>query len=100
MSDLLNAPFDGSDYVPARDDVRLRGQIRRIHDLMIDGHWRTLRQIAVSTGAPEASVSAQLRHLKKEKFGSFRLDKENITAGLYRYRVLPPIPTRPQGELF
>ena len=31
------------------------------------GDWRTLRSIADCTGDPEASVSAQLRHLRKDR---------------------------------
>lgn len=31
--------------------------------------WRTLDEIAQRTGDPQASVSAELRHLRKRKFG-------------------------------
>ena len=62
--------FNGSDYVPERDDVRLGPQLARVYSVMKDGLPRTLRQIANATGDPEASISAQLRHLKKERFGS------------------------------
>lgn len=57
--------FDGSDYRPALDDARLAGQILRIFELMKDGAWRTLGEIAAATGDPQASISAQLRHLRK-----------------------------------
>jgi hypothetical protein len=90
--------FDGSDYVPERDNERLNGQIKRIHALMIDGLPRTLSQIASVTGDPEASVSAQLRNLKKERFGSYRLEKDYKGNGLFAYRLLPPIPSG-QGVL-
>jgi len=82
--------FDGADYQPARDDVRLTGQIQRVWNCMADGHWRTLKEIARATGDPEASVSAQLRHLRKEKFGSWTVDREHISHGLYKYRLLSP----------
>lgn len=82
--------FNGSDYVPKRDDERLTGQIKRIYNVMKDGTPRTLRQIANATGDPEASISAQLRHLKKERFGSHRVEKENKGGGLYEYKLLPP----------
>ena len=62
--------FNGSDYDPAIDTDRLRGQIRDIYDLMKDGRWRTLEEISQLTKHPQASVSAQLRHLRKERFGS------------------------------
>lgn len=80
--------FDGADYQPARDDARLTAQQQRIFDLMKDGIWRTLHEIHYLTGAPEASVSAQLRHLRKARFGGHELQKEYIGDGLYRYRVI------------
>jgi hypothetical protein len=82
--------FDGSDYVPGRDDDRLRGQQLRIWSLMCDGKFRTLGQIAAVTGDPEASISAQLRHLRKPRFGSFCVDKEYVDHGLFKYRVSLP----------
>ena len=82
--------FNGSDYIPDRDDARLSGQIRRVYNVMNDGIPRTLAQIARATGDPEASVSAQLRHLKKDRFGAFIVEKEHKGNGLYEYRLLPP----------
>lgn len=85
--------FDGPEYKPPLDRARLSHQHVRIRELMLDGVWRTLGEIAAHTGDPEASVSAQLRHLKKERFGSFILDKRRRgveTNGLYEYRVRKP----------
>ena len=90
--------FNGSDYMPKRDNERLKGQIKRIHALMLAGLPRTLSQIASVTGDPEASVSAQLRNLKKERFGGYRLEKDYKGNGLFAYRLLPPIPSG-QGVL-
>ena len=90
--------FNGSDYVPERDDVRLSGQIKRVYVRMSDGLPRTFRQISNATGDPEASVSAQLRHLKKERFGGFIVEKEHVGNGLYRYWMMPP-PEKGQGVL-
>jgi hypothetical protein len=39
------------------------------------------------TGAPPASVSAQLRHLRKPRFGGFTVEKRYLRDGLYTYRV-------------
>jgi hypothetical protein len=83
-----NPRFDGSDYVRARDDVRLKGQLLRVWDCMSDGKWRTLGEIARSTGDPESSVSAQLRHLRKERFGAHTIEKEYKDFGLYAYRLI------------
>jgi len=39
------------------------------------GAWLTLGDLAALTRYPAASISAQLRHLKKPKFGNFALEK-------------------------
>lgn len=88
---LVNKPrFNGSDYDSAKDQDRLTGQIKRIFDLMKDGSWRTLSEIEHSTGDPPASISAQLRHLRKPRFGGFLVDKRRRGAaesGLFEYRL-------------
>jgi predicted transcriptional regulator len=82
--------FDGAEYQPAHDDVRLTGQILRVFECMKDGKWRTLAEIEVATGDPQASVSAQLRHLRKPRWNSHvverrpRGDREH---GLWEYRM-------------
>lgn len=81
--------FAGSDYQPMRDDVRLTGQLLRVWELMRHGAWLSLTQIASRTGDPEASVSAQLRHLRKPRFGANTVEKVYVGNGLYRYRVTP-----------
>lgn len=89
---LEEAPhFDGPAYDPAYDQVRLTGQILRVWDLMRDGRWRTLQEIADRTGDPHASISAQLRHLRKARFGQHTVERRvrgDRAAGLYEYRVL------------
>lgn len=80
--------FNGADYSPNRDNARLTGQLRRIWEIVIDGRWYTLKDIAVRTGDPEPSISAQLRHLRKPRFGGYIVEREYIANGLYQYRVL------------
>ena len=89
MMDSLQEPFrfDGADYKPERDDVRLTGQILRIFDVMKGGAWRTLPEIERLTGDPQASISAQLRHLRKVRFGAHDVEREHMSGGLYRYRL-------------
>jgi DNA adenine methylase len=82
--------FNGSDYQPAIDDARLGRQHERIRDLMLDGVWRTLDEIAAATGDPPASISAQLRHLRKPRFGSYVVAKQargDREHGLFEYRL-------------
>ena len=80
--------FDGSDYVHDRDAVRLTGQIKDVFNLMKNGNWYSLDDIAQATGHPHASVSAQLRHLRKPRFGSHEVDKEYHDRGLFYYRLI------------
>lgn len=84
--------FNGPDYEPALDHARLTRQVDRIRQLMLDGQWRTLYEIAEATGDPESSISAQLRHLRKLRFGSYLLEKRRRgepKEGLFEYRLLP-----------
>ena len=85
--------FNGPEYSPGYDKARLTGQIKRVWTLMKDGQWRTLREIARTTGDPEASVSAQLRHLRKARFGSFivnRRPRGDRATGLWEYQLPQP----------
>ncbi len=85
----LTAPvtFDGADYLPERDRERLTGQLQRVFRCMSDGAWRTLHQISRLTGDPEPSISAQLRHLRKPRFGSHTVERNYLGNGLYQYRL-------------
>lgn len=93
--DLFSPPppderFDGSDYVPPLDHQRLRGQILRVWDALKGGQWLTLGELGEITGDPQASISAQLRHLRKERFGSHTILKRRRgeeTSGLWEYRL-------------
>ena len=85
--------FDGRHYNPAYDDNRLNVQLGRVWQCMADGHARTLSQIAAICDAPQASVSAQLRHLRKVRHGSWIIDCEpaaDRTSGLFLYRMRNP----------
>ena len=80
--------FDGSDYVHDRDSERLTGQLFRVFETIKDGNWYTLNAIAEATEDPPASISAQLRHLRKPRFGGYTVDKKHIENGLYVYRLV------------
>jgi hypothetical protein len=63
--------------------VKRPTQMERVRNFMLRGEefgggsapWRTLGEIARVTRYPEASVSAQLRHLRKQRFGGYRVKK-------------------------
>ena len=89
QKDFFDKPFDGSDYNDKRDRKRLTGQCKRVYKTMETGRWLTLDSIAAEAKAPQASVSAQIRHLRKEKFGSHTIDKRHNDNGLFEYRLQP-----------
>lgn len=88
---LFDAPlphFNGPEYDYERDHQRLSGQYRDIFNLMRDQEWRTLPEIARLTGHPEASISAQLRHMRKPRFGLHTVNRRHISHGLFEYQLV------------
>ncbi len=90
----------GPAYEGEYDAARLRTQTQVIRDVMLSasecGAWLTLREIAAMTGYGEASISAQLRHLRKPQFGRYRVEKRRRgrpSRGIWEYRLLPPLPS-------
>ena len=81
---IKTARYEGP--VNADDCARLEGQTLRIYRLMIDGIWRTLEEIQRATGDPQASISAQLRHLRKGRFGGNIVDKQR-RGNQWEYRL-------------
>jgi hypothetical protein len=79
--------FDGQTYQHGFDFVRLKGQMLRVYSIVKDGKWRTLRQISEECGDPEASVSARLRDLRKDRFGAYEVERMRSENGLHLYRV-------------
>ena len=58
-------------YVPSQREV--------LRDVLLSatecGSWLTLRELAQLTRFGETSISAQLRHLRKAKYGSYVVEK-------------------------
>ena len=93
--DFSKVGFAGSDFVEALDRKRLTGQIADIYGLMKDGVWRTLGEIemAFESRYGQASISAQLRNLRKPGFGShvvLRRRRGEPGNGLFEYQLLLP----------
>jgi hypothetical protein len=61
------------------DDEAMRTQMETVRDIMLSAAecdaWLTLTEISRMTRYGEASISAQLRHLRKASFGGFRVEK-------------------------
>ena len=86
----------GPTYDPAIDGDRLHRQQERIKDYALSHGWLTLGELSSMLDYPEASISAQLRHLRKPKFGSYIVEKRRRIlngrpTGLWEYRVSSPI---------
>lgn len=82
MSELL---FD------MRTPPPLAGQILRVFDSMQGGEWLSLPELRDRTGDPIASISAQLRNLRKPEFGShtiLRRRREPAERGLHEYHLV------------
>ena len=80
--------FNGSDIDMNRDAKRLTGQILDVYNAMKDGQWRTLGAIEAITGHGQASISAQMRNLRKRDFGCHTVEKRHIKNGLFEYRIM------------
>ena len=77
----------GPTYIESLDGNRLTKQLHAIYRYMSDGGWHTLEEIS-RLGYPEASVSAQIRHLRKPRFGGFTILKRRVSRnGLWRYQL-------------
>ena len=76
--------FPGDTFDRHRDGARLAAQEQRVMSIMQDGAWRGLRDIAILTGDPEASVSARIRGFRGR---GYEVDRKYISRGLWHYRL-------------
>lgn len=86
-----DAHFDGKTYEPQFDKERLTSQIRKVFDLMQDAKWRTLEEIQRKIKQPQASISARLRDLRKERFGAHRVNRRKRGErknGCFEYQLI------------
>jgi len=84
---IKTARFEGP-IDPRIDHDRLCGQMLRVFNLMKDGNWRSLSEIEKATGDPQASSSAQLRHLRKMHWGAHTVNKRRRgESGTWEYQL-------------
>jgi len=86
--------FSGADYDPKLDDARLTKQLGRVFEVMNLSQWLSLAEIEqrifLMTGVkdPQASISAQLRHLRKVRFGNYHIQRQRRQSiGTWEYRL-------------
>ena len=64
--------------------TRVSTQREVLRDVMLSAGqcdtWLTLRELALLTHYGEASISAQLRHLRKSRYGAFAIEKRQRCA--------------------
>ena len=90
------AGFGNSDTLIPEDIPRLQTQLAAVQEIMFDGNWRTLEQLAAEVkartgrGASEAGASARLRDLRKPKFGGCVVERRRVAGreGLFAYRIV------------
>lgn len=80
--------FGGATYEAEFDHTRLTQQLKDVFDLMKDGRWRTLPEIADNIKHPTQSISARLRDLRKDKYGAHTVERERHGNGLFQYRLI------------
>ncbi len=95
---IVQPKFSGEGYDAKLDEDRLSGQIKRVFDLMKDGTWRTLSEIEVAlirkhpdNHDGQASISAQLRNLRKEPHGSHTVTRRRRgegKKGVHEYQLI------------
>ena len=84
----LKGNRDGETFSELRDCDRLNRQCQDVFDVVKNGLWITLADLAEATGHPDASVSARLRDLRKSRFGGFEIEREYVCRGQWRYRMV------------
>lgn len=95
--------FDGETYDPEEDRERLESALSRIYQAMQAGGWWTLRELANVGCCSEASASARLRDLRKQRFRALYpcggVEAKRVGAGAWLYRLVLPAPAALQLEL-
>lgn len=104
---MSNHSTFGPAYDENIDSDRIHSQMDTIKQYMLScgsDDYKTLPEIELATHYPQASISAQLRHLLKPQFGGYVVEKRrrNIASGggTWEYRVCKPIICDMQYQLF
>ncbi|MHB1910376.1 MAG: hypothetical protein ACYCQJ_16140 [Nitrososphaerales archaeon] len=90
----LGQDFDGAFYKRELDQKRLSGQILRVYEIISDGKARTVSKIReeilekFGKDDPENSIQAELRNLRKDKFGGHAIRTWRVRdTGLFYYQM-------------
>lgn len=88
--------IDGAAYDPALDEDRLKTQMGYVHyALCVNVGWLTVKEICdwilalFHVHAPEPSVSAQVRNLRKHANGGYQINgRYRKGTRIYEYRLV------------
>jgi hypothetical protein len=89
MGGSMNGTY-GPAYEADIDGERIQKQHEKIRSFMLGSGWRTLREIEQYLHYPQASISAQLRHLRKKQFGGYIVNKQRRGTA-WEYMVIVPV---------
>jgi hypothetical protein len=87
---VTSEDFAGSTYSRTHDHQRLGSQLKAVYTAMLPGRWWTLAELTAMVPASEASISARIRDLRKEKFGGHTVERRprgERKNGLFEYRL-------------
>ena len=80
-------PRHDGPFLIKSDHARLGKQLALVREAMAGGAWMTLATLSAYTGAPEASVSARVRDLRKSRHGSYEIERKRV-GNQFFYRMV------------
>lgn len=87
-------PINSPAWEDRFDKMRIRGQRRRVFDLLYQRRWYTLHEAAQALpDDSEAGISARIRDFRKARYGGFDVQRRRRRegGGTWEYRILPPL---------
>jgi hypothetical protein len=81
----------GPAFDKKEDGERVNKQHVSIREYMLVAGWKSLADIEKVLSYPQASISAQLRHLRKPVFGGYQVEKRRV-GSFWEYKVSVPPP--------
>lgn len=90
---MTRPAFDGATFVETRDGCRLRAQQALVALCLRDHDWWTFERLQLAllarygVSTSQTGISARIRDLRKPRWGSHTIERRNMGAGLWEYRL-------------
>jgi hypothetical protein len=86
----MEEELGGQETGDGADASRLSRQLDIVATCLGDGSWWTLPSLAERAAASTQSVSARVRDLRKERWGSHTIERRKVvgSVGVYEYRMV------------